>query len=490
MGNLIHFIWEQRPNRRYLLAAVLISVGLMVVFKLFYPYPNMVLDSYYYVQAAAAKANVAIWPIGYSKFLRVIIVPFHSTTVLVWIQYFLLEFACMLFFFTIFYFWKLAKHLKQILFIFLFLNPLFLFSCNFILSDALFLALSLLWITLLIWIIKAPRTYMIGAHALLLLAAFSVRNNALFYPAIAALAFLLSPLNLWKKLLGIVLQIFFVGLFMWYTANQMADLTGERIFTPFTGWKMANNALYMYGHLYRNDTTRMPNRFASLDKVVRGYFDTVQSVDNLFDYNAFAGGSYYMFKPYSPLIRYINLESKTAVTFVDLESSAPVATLYSGYGQYLIKRHPIAFIRYFIWPDAIRYTYPPMENFSSATAFFIRPGNLGEFASKWLGVETLTVTPFLRDLRTAFISPFPILISLIHLAFLIGLTGFLIYKGIQRSDKSSTKCLLLIVSYCALEFCFSVTTASMILRYLLFIMVIKFTFSLVFIDYMYKLDKN
>jgi hypothetical protein len=482
MSGLIHFVWGQPSNRRYFLAAVLISVGLMVLFKLFYPYPNMVLDSYYYVQAAASNANVGIWPIGYSKFLVVVMAIFHSTTVLVWIQYFLLVLACLFLFFTVIYFWKLARLLQFILFLFLFLNPLFLFCCNFIMADALFLALSVAWITLLLWIIKAPKSYMIWVHALLLLVAFTVRNNALFYPVIAAIAFLLSPQKPAKKIAGIGLQVVAIGLFMWYTSVQMGKMTGTKLFTPFTGWKMANNALYMYGHLYKEDHAAVPATFSGLDSQVRQYFDTVKRVDNLLAYKAFAGGSYYMFVPNSPLIGYMNRHSRVPGYFLDLKYSAPVATLYSAYGEYLIKRHPIDFFTYFIWPDAIRYSYPPMENFSSFHPFFLRDDDLGEAAGKWLGLTTLTVTPYLIRLRNKLLVPYPSMVFLCHVLFLIGLAGFLLFNGRRRSDPALNKCLLLIVSYCVLEFCFSVTTASMILRYLLFIRVIKFTFSLVFID--------
>ncbi|HET6253266.1 MAG TPA: hypothetical protein VFE32_04305 [Puia sp.] len=493
MTNFIRFIWEERENRRDLIAALVTSVALIIVFKLFYPYPNMVIDSYFYLRAAADNANVALWPVGYSKFLRVIILLFHSTTALVCIQYLLLELACLFFYFTVTYFWRLKDWLMSILFLFLFVNPLFLYSCNFIMSDSLFLTLSILWITLLMWIVKSPKAYMMWIHALLLLCAFTVRNNALFYPVIGALAFLLSPQKLWKKVAGIALQIAVIAGFVIYTSNQMAVETGIKLFTPFTGWKMANNALYMYGHQYQKDTSQVPDRFVALDQIVRFYFNKMEPVDNLLDYDAFSGGSFYMFRFNSPLVHYMQVQVKKDVYFIDLKYSAQVASLYSEYGQYLIKKDPIAFIKYFIYPDAIRYMYPPMESLSSLHAFSLRDDDLSDLARKWLKINTLRVSPYLINLRAAMLSPFPLIVCLTQVLFLIGLAGFLLVKGIRRSDRSLNKCLLLVVSYCVLDFCFSVTTASMILRYLLFILVLKFTFSLVFIDYYMrrlKPDKN
>jgi hypothetical protein len=55
-----------RQNGAYIWSALLTTVILLTVFKLIYPYPNMVLDSYYYILAAISHADVNAWAIGYS----------------------------------------------------------------------------------------------------------------------------------------------------------------------------------------------------------------------------------------------------------------------------------------------------------------------------------------------------------------------------------------------------------------------------------------
>lgn len=451
----------------------------------------MGLDSFFYVQAAISDLDHAIWPIGYSLFLRLIHFFSHSPLVLVWIQYFLLVAANGWLFFTLVYFWELTKLIKGILFAFLFLNPLFFYICNFILSDALFLTLSMAWMTLLIWIIRFPKPYMIGVHALLLLITFSVRYNALYYPAVATIAFLIAPLRLWAKILGIILQGMGIGLFMLFISNQTFKATGVRVFTPFTGWKMANNALYMYGHIYRSDNEPMPIPFVGLDSVVRNYFDSVK-VDDLSDYNGFTGGSFYMFENHSPLITYMNSQLENKGDFLALERSAPVATLYYDYGKYLIKKHPFTFYRYFVGPDIVRYTYPPMEIFASFSVFSLRRGEPGftRPAAQWFGLKTLGAKSFSLNLRTILLSPAPLFVCLTHLLFLMSLLGYAFFGGIKKAGSAFNKSLLVVVSYCAADFFFSVTASSMVLRYLLFVTVVKFSFSLVCIDYIYKADKS
>src|ERR1700733_1361986 len=175
--NFGNFIWNVRCNRRYLIGAVGFSILLMGIFKALYPYAKLVLDSYFYIKAAAGNWDVNAWPIGYSKFLRVFGWFSHSPLLLVWWQYLFLAFSNALFFFTLLYFFRPGKMVSNVLFVFLFLNPLFLYLSNLIMADTLFTGLSLLWITQLIWIIYRPRPYMIVTHAVLLLVTFTVRYN-------------------------------------------------------------------------------------------------------------------------------------------------------------------------------------------------------------------------------------------------------------------------------------------------------------------------
>ncbi len=140
------FIWNIRANRIYLLLGIAFSILGITFFKMLYRYPNMVLDSYFYVQAAASGADINIWPIGYSKFIQGVGLLSHSPVLLVWVQYLFFEFTALYFFFTLLYFFELSNPARLVLFIFLFVNPLFLYCCNLIFSDPLFITLSLLWL--------------------------------------------------------------------------------------------------------------------------------------------------------------------------------------------------------------------------------------------------------------------------------------------------------------------------------------------------------
>jgi hypothetical protein len=90
-----------RDDRHYFWAALVISILLFSLFKHFYPYPQMIFDSYIYVKAAVLDWGANWWPIGYSRFLELFSLFSHSPALLVWLQYLIMVSACLFFFFTI-----------------------------------------------------------------------------------------------------------------------------------------------------------------------------------------------------------------------------------------------------------------------------------------------------------------------------------------------------------------------------------------------------
>jgi len=482
----LDFIWQSRSNRVYLLAASSLSIMLFFIFKLLYPYPNMVMDSYVYIRPLAEGLRVNSFPMGYTWFLGLFSWFSRSTMLLVWVQYLLLEASCLLFFFTLLYFFQPGKKIRLLMFIFLFANPLFLYCSNFIMSDPLFTTLSILWITQLIWLMGRPQPYMILLHALLLLMVFTVRYTALYYPLVASFGLLLSRLKLWQKIAAIGLQFLLIGGFILYTMQEMKALTGIRQFSPFGGWRMANNALYMYGHIYMNKKDTVPPKFAGLDQMVKGYFNAVRRVDDLSDPQS--GGAFYGAEYESPLQRYFYRQYGPDTIFLNLRTYGDVAPLYSAYGSYLVRKYPVDYLRWFLWPSSIRYAVSPTEIFSTLTPFFLRDDYLGKEARQWFGLKTLMVSPAYINLRTSILSPYPIILGLIHLAFLFGLVGFTVFGGFKKLDRINSSIVIVVAGFWVCDLFFKITAGAVVLRHQLFLMILEYAFALLFIGYIYHQD--
>ena len=470
-------------NKAYAWAVVGTTVVLFLVFKYFYPYPNMVMDSYVFIKAAVKHMGANSSPIGYSWFLRIFCFFTRSTFLLVMFQYFLLETACALLFFTLLRFFSPGRVTRNILFVFLFCNPLFLYMSNFIMSDSLFTAISLLWITQLIWIVCAPKPYMLVVHTLLVFLAFTVRYNAMYYPLFATVALLVVQLKIWQKATAIVVQFLLIGLFIIHVKDSMYPFSGARQFPPFGGWQMANNVMYMYGHVDRNAKGSVPDQFRTLDSTVCHYFDSVKYVEDILDYNAEAHGFYYMASDRSPLNYYFHRTYGYDSAFQDFTKRGPTSILFTAYANYLIRKYPLPYIRYWAIPNGIRYFYPPTEIFSSISPYFMRHDIFGTMAQQLFDVHTLMVRPGLINLRTDLLSYYPMFFMLLNLLFLLSFAGFIGFGGFKKVERPQAYVLASIALLWCCNLFFSAMVASCDLRYEVFIMIVTFAFTCLLLDF-------
>jgi len=483
-------ILHTRQGRIYLMGAIALSLLLFFVFKILYPYPNMIMDSYVYLRPLVEGQHVSAFPMGYTWFIGLVGLISRSATVLVWVQYLFLEMSFLLFYYTILYFFQPAKWSRILLFVFLFCNPLFMYAGNLVMSDTLFTTLSILWLTQMIWIFFRPRLYMILLQALLLLLVFSVRYNALYYPFVGAIALFFVRIPIWQKLAGIGLQIMLIGSFVLYTMQEMRLATQQTVFSPFGAWRMANNALYMYGHvcLQENKPSPVPPRFGGLDSMVRRYFNAIRWVDD--QANAGSVAALYAGDPTSPLVIYKELKYGPDSVFMDLRTFSLMAPEYSAYGVFLVKKYPFSYIKWFLWPSLIRYLITPQEVFSSHTPFYLREDTIGKEMNTWFRLKTLTVAPSLISVRDILLSPYSILKTLIHLAFFIGMTGFFFLGGLKRTDRTMVRAVIFIAAVWIIDLFFKVTAGAVALRHQMFIMVLEFSFVPFFFNFIYHKIKE
>jgi len=477
-------------NRIYVWGVIVITILLFSLFKYFYPYPNMVMDSYVYIKAAALHMSANSAPIGYSWFLRAFSFFSRSAYLLVMVQYFFLEFSCAVLFFTLLHLFHLSRLFSTILFIFLFCNPLFLYLSNFVMSDSLFTAISVLWITQLIWIICAPRTYMILVHTLLIFLAFTVRYNALYYPLFASIVLLVIRLKVWQKITAILLQFVLIVLFIFHVKNSMFPMTKVRQFPPLCGWQMANNVMYMYGHVDRNTKGTVPDQFSILDSVVRHDFDSAGHVEDILDYSAEAHGFYYMASNGSPLNYYFHWQYGYDSVFQDLTKRGPASILFTGYAKYLILKYPVQYIRYWAIPNGIRYFYPPTEIFSMISPYIMRRDAFGGMATELLDVKTLMVRSGLIGFRTTILNYYSMFFMLLNLLFLLLFAGFFFLGGFKNISKSHTYVLISIALLWCCNLFFSAMVSCCVLRYEVFIMIMIFSFTSLLLDFIYRMNST
>jgi len=263
-------------NKRILLITFIIQVLYLCVYKYCIPMPDFFSDSHSYVLAANRNLPLYYRPLGYSDFLSFLHVFSSSDLFVIVVQYSLLSFSTIFLLFSIDYLYEFQnRKIKILAFILTALNPIFLVLANQIASDSLFSFYTILWFSSLLWILKEGKWWALILQVIILYLAFKVRYQALFFPAISLIIFVLSSKSkLYYKIIG----IFFSFVFISYAHKQEKKIVQKQVqadvFAGFSGWMMANNALLIYKYTNTQTNDFEDPDLAQLDKIVKVTIDS------------------------------------------------------------------------------------------------------------------------------------------------------------------------------------------------------------------------
>jgi hypothetical protein len=480
------FLWKIRWNRIVLITAAAAIIIQFSIFKYFYPYASFIYgDSFAYLEAAIRNLDINTYMIGYSKFLRVFNVFTSSDTALVAFQYLFIQSSALFLLFTIFYFYNPSRVTQYVLLCFMVFNPLFLHLGNFVSSDCFFAALSLTWFAILLWIIHKPTNKLLFLHALILFTVFTVRYNALIYPFIAMAAFCLSPLSLRKKLIGLGSGLLLCGLFILYTSYQYKKLTGYWQYSPFSGWQLTNNAMYAYRYVHSAKRQPMPPKFKVFDTMVRTFFDSTRNTKK-FPSESEMASTFYMWSPRMPMMVYRNSLFKNDTAAIELKKWSSMGPFYKSYGLYIIGQYPWHFIRYFIWPNAIKYYAPPVE--------FMSQYNTGhnlvtEGTKEWFHYKTNKVKIRMKTYRIRVLDFYPVLTGIVNVVMLFSLLFYIMLKGWQLGLRSRKGIMMGSIVW-LLNAVFTIGASSVALRFQSFPIILTTVIVVLMLDWLWGVAMN
>ncbi|MCS3798683.1 hypothetical protein [Niastella sp. OAS944] len=472
-------LWFKRlistQNKRYFYIAGAAIIVQFILFKLCYPFADYFNDSFTYINAAAKHHSMSVRPIGYSRFLQLVHLVTSSDTVVVFLQYFTIQAGALMLFFTLRYFFPLPKKAGNWLFGILLFNPLYLYIGNYISSDALFAGVGLMWTVTLIWVINKPRWLQLLPLAGLLFIMFSLRYAALYLPAVALLTLLLSRRSWLFKLTGITVTV--LPLFIEYQRIKSVTKkeTGTAVFSAFSGWVAANNALHMYPYIHVRNEDFLSPECKALNHLVKQYFDTVPASALPYPYARVN----YMWGDISPLKAYMRAveEKKKIKSYFDAWHA--VAPVFLQYGNQLILQHPIAYARYFMWPNTKEYCVPPLESLLSYNEMRT---TVDSTAIKWFRYKSEKMSSINPTIQGKILSPVPWLFFLVNIFFCGSLAFILIRRRQYALSPDLLRTLLLAGVFFIITFCFSTYAAPITLRYQLLPMVIYSAFLIVMIN--------
>lgn len=464
----IQWFWKNRENRLLLLLSAIAILIQFIVFKYLYPFPNFFPDSYSYLETAFNNQPVSFWPTGYSDLLRLISCFTKSHTVLVLFQYILLQASILYFLFSVSWLLSAGKWLLRILLGCSVLNPLLLHVSNFVSSDALFAALSLVWFTQLLWILYQPVRRLLLSHALVLLLALMVRYNAMYYPFISIAVIMFTPLRASLKLASSGFILLLLGVFVGRTQYQYRKLTGTGQFSAFGGWQMAANALFAYTKIQPDAPEIMPVKFRALHTIVNRHIDSLEQMPDRPDKTP---GIYYLWNDKSPLRQYLQQQGRHDSTTSFFKRWASLGPLYFDYGFYLMRKHPGSFIKYYVWPNFISYYVPRAEFLNSYNMDTLEP-----VAVSWFTLGSNKVRMHYSDTKIIITGYFPVGLVVINLLFILGFIGFAFLSGFQQCSSYGRRMLWFLLFTWSANIVFSVLASPIVLRYQVFPMITTLTF--------------
>lgn len=448
----------------------------LACFKLFYPFPDFFGDSYNYIFAASHNLDVNIWPIGYSKFLQAFHGITNSAFLLVLFQYFSLEAAYFHLYQTIVRCCPTGRRARILILFFFFFNPLNLYVSNYVSSEPLFLALSLVWLTELLYTIYKPSWLHLIILSVAFLIAFTFRYNAMYYPLIAVVGFLISKQPIVQKIIGIVLGPLLIIPFIMFSSNAAKQLSGVSQFPPiYGGWQWGNNALYFREYIQEDSNAFPTPQTAELDRIARNYFRTVPPEDR--DLAPYVG-NFFIQQREGPLRQYQLKHFKSSES---IEAWAKAAPMFKDYGIWLIKRHPLAFGRYYLLLNTKNYFFPPLEKLE---IYNLDEDNVGQSIANWFGFNSTKITTiFPRNFQGTFLFFYPYLFFFLNFYFCWSLFFYIKQKGFRKCPRPFAIVITLITLLLLTNFGFSIFANIIAFRYQLFPMSVLFTFALILDNY-------
>jgi hypothetical protein len=465
-------------NKVYCLIILAMMVLQFIVFKLCYPFPDFFSDSYSYIEAAYYRWDVNIWPIGYSRFLMI----FHWLSVsglaLVTFQYFVWSLSALYFYLTIVFFYHTGRNTRIFLCLFLFFNPLFLYLANYVTSDMLFVSMSTVWLTQLIWILRRPKAYMIFTQALLMFIMFTIRYNAMIYPLVAGVVILLSKQRIWLKALGIIAGPALILPFILWSSHAAKVMTGTAQFPPILGgWQWGNNALYMRGFIEEDSTAFPTPQTAELDRIARRYFSQPDRPQDLL----FSEVANFFIRHWeAPLKVYMGRHYRPKTDYEDVAAWGKSAVVFDQYGKFLIKGHPLAYIRYYLMVNTKNYFIPPLEKLE---VYNLGGDEMWQAGQYWFHYKSPKVWSISKGLQGIILGLFPIFFLILNLYYAVGFYLFLRRGGLRRISRNFVYPLLIITGFLALNAAFSIFANIIVIRYEIFPMIVFLAFAMLLTDY-------
>jgi len=461
-----NFIFHENMNLFWCIMNFLILH--FIFLKTLYPHTIVIYDGHHYIREAGNNLEIAGWPIGYPKFLAALHWLARGDWIVGTVQYILMESVVVYFYFTTKYLLRPGKWVSLLMLFALLINPFLLFISNYVMSDGLFATLTVLWFTLTLWYLYNPSPAYAYLSVIVMILAYSIRYYAMFYPLISFPIILFSKTRWWVKLFSIALGCILLLSFRWYTESLFERSIGRREFSPLSGWRLAGNALIMYQHISHREKDIPPPELKKLHQIVLRSLDAMPPPEAL-PKNFLV--NYFTFQPSSPLSIYAGVFFDDYITTSKIQRWSSVGKTFGEYGAWLIRKHPLAYFRYFVGQAISWYVCPKVDitNIFSNSGIPLLPETKNWFGTRsdWWGCSSS---------KFYSVTYFPAVTTALNLLFILNVIVFFYRKCYKTAGPFFNKLVIVAAVYWLLGFLFIILTTPNLLRYTLSGMIFNIVF--------------
>jgi hypothetical protein len=265
------------------------------------------------------------------------------------------------------------------------------------------------------------------------------------------------------KWVGTVAIVPFLFAFWLFSRNAGKELTGSPLSSVLGGWQVANNALYMRGEITVDNKDLPTSDLRTLDSISDYFFNRVGFgfSDFLYDHP----GNFFIQYWKGPLKIYMlrRYKSNSVATW------AEVSPLFMKYGTYLIKSHPLSYVRYFLMPNAGHYCLPSIEKL----AFYnLGSDSVWQSAVDWFRYKSQVIKSPAKNPQGHLLQYYPYIFLVINLVLLGGAGWWMIDKREATLGPNLRSLVVLLLLFWVSNFFFSVFANIIVLRYQFFPMII------------------
>ncbi len=265
-------------------------------------------------------------------------------------------------------------------------------------------------------------------HAIVLLSTFMVRYNAIYYPFVSICVISFASVSIREKVKSLGFILLLLGAFVGHTGHKYFINTGAIQYSAFGGWQLAANALYGYAYAIPDAPEKIPIKFRQLHSLVNQHMDSLRSLSPLRRPDGEVA-IYYLWDERAPLKTYLRLNLVRDTTRSFFTHWATLGPLYGAYGRYLIQEHPWLFVKYYIWPNLIKYYAPPAKFMG---VYNLEEDTVDPITVMWFGWKDNKIHPRYMETKIKITELFTVLMAVINLVFILSFIAFLSLSGFKR----------------------------------------------------------